>query len=358
VESRRILITGLSTYWGGRLAQALESDPRVEALVGVDSEEPRVELERTEFVKVSTQHALLRRIVQAAEIDTLIDTRLIVDSTVCPPRQAHETNVIGTMNILAACSGDSPVCKLVVKSSAHYYGSAQDDPGYFTEDMRRPHPPPTRLERDIVEAERAVEEFARTKPEVTTTVLRFANGLGGGIRTAHTRLFDLPVVPTILGFDPRYQFIDEDDIVGALEHAVRHDIPGVFNAAGDGVLVLSEVISLLGKTVAPVLPPWGTGLVAGQLRRLGLRIPPEMLNQLRYGRAIDNRRLKATGFRFGYTTREAVLHHAEHQRTRPLLRSAQDGYRYEREVEEFLRWSPSVRHDTTAPLPTNRPKGS
>ena len=26
-DSRRILITGISTYWGGRLAQALEQNP-------------------------------------------------------------------------------------------------------------------------------------------------------------------------------------------------------------------------------------------------------------------------------------------------------------------------------------------
>ena len=30
----RVLITGLSTYWGGRLAQALERDPDVEVIVG------------------------------------------------------------------------------------------------------------------------------------------------------------------------------------------------------------------------------------------------------------------------------------------------------------------------------------
>ena len=74
---RRILITGVSTYWGGRLAQALERHPDVDAIIGVDSEDPTRELERTEFVRVSNQHALIRRIVQAAEIDTVVDSRLI-----------------------------------------------------------------------------------------------------------------------------------------------------------------------------------------------------------------------------------------------------------------------------------------
>ena len=77
--------------------------------------------------------------MKAAEIDTVVDTRLVVDSAMTAPRLAHENNVIGTLNILAACSGpDSPVRKLVFKSSAHYYGSGRDDPAFFTEDMA-PH---------------------------------------------------------------------------------------------------------------------------------------------------------------------------------------------------------------------------
>ncbi len=340
----RILVTGVSSYWGGRLAQALERDPDVETIIGVSPRDPTLELERTEFVRVGTQHALLRRIVQAAEIDTVIDSRLVVDSLGASPREAHETNVIGTMNILAACGGpDSPVRKVVFKSSAHYYGCERDDPAFFTEAMQRPHPPRTRLESDIVEAESAVRGFAERNPQVTVTVLRFANGLGPDLDTSHGRVLRLPAIPCILGFDPRYQFVHEDDIVGALEYAVAHDLPGVYNVAGDGVLVLSEIASLLGRPLAPILPPWGTGLAAAGLRLAGVRIPEEMSQQLRYGRALDNRRLKAAGCTLRYTTREAVQRFAEDLRVQELRRGDGEPYKYEREVEEFLRYSPSVR---------------
>jgi UDP-glucose 4-epimerase len=343
----RVLVTGVSSFWGGRLAQVLERDERVEAIIGVSPDDPTCELERTEFVRVGLQHALLRRIVHAADIDTVIDTRLVVDSLHATARAAHEANVIGTMNILAACGGpDSPVRKVVFKSSAHYYGCEQDDPAFFTEAMRRPHPPRTRLEADIGEAEKAVDGFAKRNPGVTVTVLRFANALGPGLDTTHTRLFALPAVPCVLGFDPRYQFIHEEDLVGVLRFAVEHDLPGVYNAAGDGVLALSEVCSLLGKPPAPILPPWGASLVGGVLRRVGVRVPAEVLNQLRYGRGLDNRALKGAGYAYGFTSREAVLRHAEAQRAKPLLEDG-GGYRYEREVEEFLRWSPNVRRRGT-----------
>ena len=348
--TRRVLVTGLSTYWGGRLAQALEGFEQVEAIIGVDSREPRTELERTEFVKVSNQHSLIQRIVRAAEVDTVIDTRLVVNSLAMPPRVAHENNVIGTMNILAACSGDdSPVRKVVFKSSALYYGSESDDPAFFTERMKRPHPPRTALERDIVEAEAAVDDFADKHEGVTVSVLRCANVLGPDVVTGFTRMFSLPAVPMVLGFDPRLQFVHEDDVVHALEHAAFHDMPGTFNVAGDGVLALSEAASLVGKLPLPVLPPWGTNAIAGPLRRLGFRIPDEMLNVLRFGRGLDNRLLKATGFRYGYTSREAMLKLGEHMRIQPVMKGVERGYRYEREVEEFLRWSRHVRRGEAEP---------
>jgi UDP-glucose 4-epimerase len=343
---RRVLITGVSSFWGGRLAQELEKDPDNETIIGVSPDDPACPLERTEYVRVGTQHALLRRIVHAARIDTVVDTRLIVDSTTAPARVAHEMNVLGTMNVLAACGGpDSPVTKVVFKSSAHYYGCERDDPSFFTEQMRRPHPPRTRIEADIVEADDAVQEFAARNARVSVTTLRFCNSLGPDVRTAHTALLSLPAVPGILGFDPRYQFIHSDDMVGALRHAVLNDIPGIHNVAPDGVLALSEVASLLGKPYAPILPPVGTRLATGLTSRIGVRIPDEVRQQLRYGRGLDNRKIKQAGYRFQLTTRETVQAFAAALRLKPFRESGEAPYRYEREVEEFLRWSPSVHRE-------------
>jgi UDP-glucose 4-epimerase len=99
-----------------------------------------------------------------------------------------------------------------------------------------------------------------------------------------------------------------------------------------------------------VLPPWGTGLAVQGLRRAGLTIQPEMLPQLRFGRALDNRRYKATGFVYQHTTRETVLRLREQQRLEPILRGATgSSYRYEAAVEEFLRFSPSVHQPNARP---------
>ena len=342
-SAKRILVTGLSTYWGGRLAAALESSPGVEAVVGVDSREPTRELERTEFVRVGAEHSLIEKIVRAAGIDTVIDTRLVVDSTASTSGSIHEHNVIGTLNILAACSAaDSPVKKFIFKSSGMFYGAARDDPAFFTEDMLRGHRPRTAIERDVAEVEAAVADFRVRRPGVAVTVLRFPNVLGIEVDTPLIRLLGLPFVPMIAGFDPRLQFIDEIDVVHALEHVAFNDLPGTYNVAADGVLALSEVASLLGKRALPVVPPWGTGLAAAGLHRLGITIPPEMLDQLRFGRGMDNRVFKSTGFHFRHTSRESVLRLRERFRMLPVAAGIRNPYRYEPEVEEFLRRSPSV----------------
>jgi UDP-glucose 4-epimerase len=344
VSGRRILITGVSSPWGGRLAQRLERDPRVETLVGIDTTEPRHELHRTEFVRLEIDPALLRRILVAASIDTVIDTRLIHDPMLASLSQAREINVSATRSLLAACAApDSPVRKVVFKSSADWYGADAQGPMFLTEQTERHDAARTALERDIVDAEAVVAEFAAARPRVSVAVVRFAETIGAELRSSLQTLLGLPVVPGILGFDPRCQFIHHDDAVAVLAHAALGDLDGLVNAGADGVLALSEVSSLLGKPLLPVLPPWGTVFAAAALRRLGLGVPVELVRLLRTGRGLDNRRLKASGFTFRYTTREAVLKLRAHQRLRPLLGSGDGGYRYEREVEEFLRRSPSVR---------------
>ena len=63
---RRILVTGLGTFWGGKVAKALEADPTVDIIVGLDTKPPSVELERTEFVRVDENYSILARLVKAA----------------------------------------------------------------------------------------------------------------------------------------------------------------------------------------------------------------------------------------------------------------------------------------------------
>lgn len=338
-----MLVTGLSSFWGGRLAALLEADPRIEAVVGVDPEAPSTELDRTEFVRVGPEHTAIERIIEGARIDTVVDTRIVPDPPGGSSAATHESDVIGTLNLLAACSvPDSPVRRLVFRSSGLLYGSSDSDPAYFTEELAIPTEPRTRSRRDLLEAEAAVATFRNRRPEVAVTVLRFGEVLGPDVDSNLMRLLSLPVIPSVAGFDPRLQLIDQEDALHALAHAVEASPPGVFNVAADGVLVLSEVASLLGRRVVGVIPPVGAGLALPVLRRAGIPVSADLFDQLRFGRAIDNRSFKAIGFHFRYTSREAVLGLRSHLLLDRVAGGVEEPFRYEPEVEEFLRRSPLV----------------
>lgn len=353
MTSRRILITGLASVWGGRLAHQLEQDPRVETVVGLDTADPQHELQRTEFVRTQPEAGALVRILRAAAIDTIVETTLLPGGGGASPAKSRGTRARDLREMLDAAARGR-VAKVVVGSSAEYYGTGPDAPAFFTEDMAPLRRSRTPEQRELVGAERAVREFAEDHPRCTVTVLRCTFAVGGGLRGAHLSLLGLPVIPSVLGFDPRWQFVHEDDVLGALTHAVGEQLPGAYNVAGDGVLALSEVAGLLGKGLLPVLPPWGTLFAAAQARRVGLPVPLVLLRELRYGRGLDNRRLKAAGYALRYTSRETILKLRDQQRIRPLLGSGHpDSYRYEPELEEFLRRSPSVRTTPKPPGPAD-----
>ena len=157
-----------------------------------------------------------------------------------------EINVIGTMQLLAACQKAPSVRRLVVKSSAAVYGSSPRDPAMFTEDMGPKAMPRAGFGKDSVEVEGYVRGFSRRRPDVEIAMLRFANIIGPGIRTSMTDYFALPVVPVPLGYDARLQFVHEDDAVGALLLATTGDAAGIVNIAGDGVITVAQAAAIAG----------------------------------------------------------------------------------------------------------------
>ena len=339
---RRVLVTGLATFWGGRVAQALEADPDVDVIVGLDTREPTVELERTEYVRSDENYSILSRIVQATQVDTIIHTFLVLDSVRMKPSTMHEINVIGTMNLFAAAS-DTSVRNVVVKSSTVVYGASSRDPVWFTETDKPDKPPSKLVQRSVSEVESYVRDFALDNPHVTVSMLRFSNVLGSDITTPISRLLERPVVPSIFGFDPRFQFVHEDDVIRAILFVLEKDLPGVFNVAGDGLLPWSEVAAICGKRTVP-LPPLGQDLIAEALGRFGVDIPEEVIELLTYGRGVDNRRLKRQGFGYTHTSSGTVKAFIEAHRLRHVV-GDRPTYRYERDVENFFRHSPAIVRD-------------
>ncbi|MEZ5380313.1 MAG: NAD-dependent epimerase/dehydratase family protein [Microthrixaceae bacterium] len=338
-----VLITGVGTFWGARVAKALESDESVDYIVGLDVKEPTIELERTEYVRTDQNYSILSRIVAECGIDTILHTFLVVDPTRATARQMHEINVIGTMNLFAAASApNSTVRTVVVKSSAMAYGTSAQDPTWFREDTHRSRSPRSNVERSVAQVEAYVRDFNLDNPSVAVSMLRFANVLGADIRTPLTRALEMPLVPAVFGFDPRLQFVHEDDVVASILFAMNHRLAGTYNVAGDGLVPWSEVISMVGKQPL-YLPAIGADIATWPLRRSGLLdLPPEYLALLRYGRGIDTSKLKAAGFSCEYSSAQAVDSFVRALRLRRTIGRHRPQYHYERDVEQFFRHSPAV----------------
>jgi UDP-glucose 4-epimerase len=317
-----VLITGVSRFLGGRLAAHLAADPQIERVIGIDAVPPRTadapRLGRTEFVRADIRNPLVAKVLSQARVTTVVHAALMASPRPVGGRvPMQEMNVIGTMQLLAACQKSDTVERVVVRSTTAVYGCGPDDPAVFTED----HEPHERsaggYARDAVEVEGYVRGFARRRPDIEVSMLRLANILGPTIDNALTRYLGMPVVPTAIGFDPRLQLLHEDDAIEVLRLATVSSRPGIVNVAADGVVTLSQLLRLAGRVRVPV-PSAAVGLVGAVVRNSGvLDFTAEESRYLSYGRVVDTTRLHT---RFGYTPRfttaETVREYAGEQTRR------------------------------------------
>jgi UDP-glucose 4-epimerase len=218
-----------------------------------------------------------------------------------------EINVIGTMQLLAACQKAATFRKLVVQSSISVYGASPRDPAKFTEDMSARAQPRTGFGKDSFEIESYVRGLARRRPDVVVTTLRLANLMGAGVDSHVTRYLSLPVVPRVMGFDARLQFLHPSDAVAALLLVTRRDVPGTFNVAAADIVTLSQALRKMGRP-SLLVPQPAAPLVATLVRQARLvDFSADQIDALTYGRAMDTSRFAAeTGFVPQLSSREAL----------------------------------------------------
>ncbi|MFE4054459.1 NAD-dependent epimerase/dehydratase family protein [Streptomyces sp. YIM B13518] len=306
-----VLVTGVARQLGGRFVRRILRDPEVDRVVGVDAVPPEHHLGGADFVRTDIRQPTIARVLAESGADTVVHLDVTGTPLGSGGRTAlKETNVIGTMQLLGACQKSPTIKRLVVKSSTNVYGSAPRDPAVFTESTPPKSLPSGGFAKDAVEVEGYVRGFARRRPDVAVCVLRFANILGPAADSPLASYFSLPVLPTVWGYDPRLQFVHEDDVVEVLRigsHEPRRSTlnSGTFNIAGDGVLLLSQCSRRLGRPTVPLLLPavsWAGSLV----RTLGMTdFSPEQIRLLTHGRVVATDQMRETlGFTPKYSTAE------------------------------------------------------
>lgn len=338
MAGRRVLITGVSRFLGLRLAKRLEQDDEVELVVGVDLEEPPLPIKKLDFVRVDIRNPLIARVLETTKVDTLVHTNIFSSPGRLGGRsQMKENNVIGTMQLLAAAQRAERLERVVMKSSTAVYGSGAGEPSLLPEGHASRQVELSGYGKDCAEAEQYARDYGRRRPEVDLVILRTQNVVGPTVSTSMTDYLSLPMMPTALGFDPRLQFLHEQDAVEALYTALKSESTGIYNIAGGGVVYLSQAIRMLGKVEVPILLP-AAQTAASLLRRCGvIDFPTDQLKLMLFGRIVDTRRAKERlGFTPRYSTTETLTDFRDH-RGRDELPEPNLRPTWERELFEYLR---------------------
>ncbi len=307
-DARTVLVTGVSRDLGRRFARRMAAQPGVRRVIGVDVVPPRGDVGDVSFVRADIRNPVIAKVIAREDVDTVVHMSVIATPGTTGGRgPMKELNVIGTMQLLAACQKAPSVRTLVVKSTTTVYGASSLDPAMFTEDMEPRRPPRSGYAKDVAEIEGYVRGTARRRPDVCVTMLRCANVVGPHVRSPITSYFRLPVVPVVLGHDARMQLLHESDLMAVLHHAVDAGVPGTFNVAGDGFVTLSQAVRRLQRPMVP-MPGFAVGGLGSVLRSArAADFSPEQMAFLTYGRGVDTTRMRAElGFTPAYSTAEAL----------------------------------------------------
>jgi UDP-glucose 4-epimerase len=303
MSSRRIFVTGGAGYLGSALLKTLA--PRLQAgefdaLVASDvrATPAQSRLPGVEYLVHDVRSPGLASALTSRSIESVVHLAAIVTPGARSNRELeYAVDVLGTRNVLEACVA-AGVRQIIVTSSGAAYGYHADNPEWLSEDD------PVRGNEAFAYShhKRLVEEmlaaYRREHPQLRQVVFRVGTILGETTRNQITAMFDKPRIIALRGARSPFVFIWDQDVVGAIQHALRTDAAGIYNVAGDGALSIQEIAGRLGKKCL-TLPPSVLRAVLATLHPLGLtRYGPEQVDFLRYRPVLANRRLKEE---LGYT---------------------------------------------------------
>lgn len=291
----RVGVTGGESDLGKLVLPRLLDDPLVDELVVFDVARPSALPERARFVRLDLlrpgAEGELEAALKAARLDALLHLAF-VNSRVHRASFAHELEVGGTLHLLAA-AGAAGVTRLIVPSLTILYGARPGAPEYAREAQALHPVQGIRFVNDRLQVERQLSDFTERFPRVEVLTLRFAPIVGPRSNNPFTRLVRTKVVPTVLGFDPLWQVVHEDDAARALHLALHTRARGVFNVVGDGVAPVSSLLAAGGATPLPLPGPLLRAAIDG-FEAFGLSTSPwALMDFFRYPWLADGRRAAA-----------------------------------------------------------------
>jgi UDP-glucose 4-epimerase len=320
-----VLVTGACRFLGGYLTARLAAKPSVERVIAVDAIAPSKDLlrrmGRAEFVRADIRNPFIAKVIRNGEVDTVVHAAAASYAPRSGGRATlKELNVMGAMQLFAACQNAPTVRRVILKSTSEVYGSSAFDPVMFTEVTSSRKPLGEGFARDSIDIEGYARGLGRRRPDIDVTILRLANMIGPAMDTALSRYLAGPVVPTTVGRDARLQLLHEQDALGALERATVAGKAGTFNIGASGIIMMSQAIRRSGRLALP-LPQSGVRIVDSLLRATGgSEINRDQMRYMTYGRVMDTTRMRTElGYQPKWTTVEAFDDYVRGRGLTPII---------------------------------------
>ncbi len=309
--SEVVLVTGAATP-GVALAARRLAETTGSKVVAVDTTLPEDDLGPAKFVRADIRTPVISKVLAVEGVTTVVHMDLAPMRPRGTGSATKEINVIGTMQVLGACQRSDTVKRVVLMSSAAVYGTSPRDPAVFKESVTARGGTKSGFAKDVVEVEAYTRGFARRRPDICVTTLRMAQCVSPNFSSPLGLYFSNPVLPVPMGFDARLQLIHPEDAFAVVERAATTDIPGTFNVAGDGVLMLTQAARILGKPTLPLLPVGFGSFLNRAASFMGTDLTPGVHRLLTYGRILDTTALREIfGYTPKYSTRETFEWYAE-----------------------------------------------
>lgn len=284
----RILVTGAAGHLGRIFAAALSAAGH--EVAGLDRREwtdAPVTMHRLDVLKRAAENVFRSHkpeaVVHCASVSQLDND----------PGDRHRVNLAGTKTVFDHCRRHG-VRQTVFVGRHTYYGATSDAPLYHGEDD-----PPFGIETfpelaDLVAADLFAGSMLWRAPEMTTTVLRFVYTLGPSQKGTLADFLKGPRVPMVLGFDPLFQFMHEEDAARGLIAALETRVRGVFNVAGPSPLPLSALLKASHRRRVVLPEP----VLRASLGRFGLpTLAPSAVDHIKYSLVVDDAPFRRqTGF--------------------------------------------------------------
>ncbi|MFW2388394.1 MAG: SDR family oxidoreductase [Polyangiales bacterium] len=296
----KVLITGISGTLGRLTAQKLIR--RGHEVVGIDRRPWPGAPDEVELVQADIRKRPAEDVFRTQRPDAAIHMATVTHLVQQSPDRMR-VNLYGTRAFIHHCQSYG-VKQAVFVGRHTFYGAAADSPLYHTEDE-----PPMSAHSfpelaDLVAADLYAASSLWRYPEIATAVLRVVYTLGPSKNGTLATFLRGPNVPLVMGFDPLFQFIHEDDAAEAVASSLEHKLHGIYNVAGPSPVPLSTIVRAAGRRPLPV----PSAVFKLGLGRMGLPyLPAGAIDHLKYPIVVDGDPFRrATEFTYQYDERETI----------------------------------------------------